>query len=100
MAAQSDPEGTETRILRHYAELASGTQRVLEVGCGDGRLTWRYARDVEQVAGIDLSAEDLRLATIDRPTDLAQRVGFVRADAVRLPFRSEAFDLAIFAWSF
>ncbi len=100
MTVQVDPEGTETRVLRRYAELESGMKSGLEVGCGDGRLTWRYASDVERVAGIDLNVDELRLATIDRPGDLSRRVSFLRANAIRLPFKSEAFDLAIFAWSF
>lgn len=101
MSAQTDPEGAETKILLRYAELAAaGEKRVLEVGCGDGRLTWRYAHRAGHVLGIDLHEDDLRVAVIDRPADLSRRVGFAVADAVRLPVRHDAFDLAIFAWSF
>lgn len=101
MTTQTDPEGTETKYLLRYAELAKeGKKRALEVGCGDGRLTWRYARMAQRVMGIDLHEDDLRVATIDRPSDLTKRVHFARADAVRLPLGSQSFDLAIFAWSF
>lgn len=101
MTTQTDPEGTETRYLLRYAELAQESpKRVLEVGCGDGRLTWRYAHAARQVVGIDLHADDLRVALIDRPGDLAQRVQFARADALHLPIANGARDLAIFAWSF
>lgn len=101
MTVQTDPEGTETKNLLRLADLTSaGGKRVLEVGCGDGRLTWRYARMVSQVLGIDLQADDLRVAVIDRPADLSSRVGFARADALRLPVAAASFDLAIFAWSF
>ena len=101
MTTQIDPEGTEAKFILRYADLAQrGNKRVLEVGCGDGRLTWRYARAALQVIGIDLHPDDLRVALIDRPTDLAPRVHFARADALRLPIQDRSCDLAIFAWSF
>ncbi len=95
MPFQKDPEHTETKILHKYADFAG--RRVLEIGCGDGRLTWQYAPKARFVAGIDLEADDLRLATIDRPSDLP--AGFARADSIHLPFAREKFDLAILAWS-
>ncbi len=101
MTVQIDPEGTETKYLRRFADFArSRSQRVLEVGCGDGRLTWRYANAAGQVTGIDLQADDLRVAMVDRPNNLAEKINFARADAIRLPFADGSFDLAIFAWSF
>ena len=101
MTAQIDPEGTETKALRRYADLAErGARRVLEVGCGDGRLTWRYASAAAQVIGIDLHPDDLRVAVIDRPSDLTERVHFARADAMNLPIADTSCDVVIFAWSF
>ena len=98
MSTLKDPEGSETRYLSRFAKPDGKT--VLEVGCGDGRLTWRYARHARQVAAIDLQRDDLRVAVIERPSDLENRAGFLQADSIRLPFRGSAFDLAIFAWSF
>ena len=101
MTVQTDPEGTERKLLLRYADFSGKPwKRVLEVGCGDGRLTWHYARAAAGVVGVDLHPDDLRLAVADRPADLAQRVHFARADAEHLPFRRDSFDLAIFAWSF
>ncbi len=100
MDAQVDPEGTESKYLHRYADFGAGGMRVLEVGCGDGRLTWRYAEQAARVTGIDLHPDDLRAAFIDRPANLSSVVRFVRADASHLPFRRASFDLAIFAWSF
>jgi ubiquinone/menaquinone biosynthesis C-methylase UbiE len=93
-----DPEGNETKYLRQFAE--PGGKRVLEVGCGDGRLTWRYAREARRVAAIDLERTDLRVAVIERPSDLENRATFLQANSIRLPFSGRTFDLAIFAWSF
>ncbi len=98
MTVQIDPEGTEIRILKQLVDPRG--KRVLEIGCGDGRLTWRYASLPKQVTGIDLRADDLRVALIDRPANLASRVQFARADVLQLPFPASSFDAAIFSWSF
>ena len=96
MTLQKDPERTETKTLHQFADFTG--KRVLEIGCGDGRLTWHYAKLARFVAGIDLEANDLRVATIERPTDVP--ASFIRADSVQLPFIKEKFDIAILAWSF
>ena len=98
MTVQIDPEATEIKALRRHCDLRGA--RVLELGCGDGRLTYHYAAAARTVAGIDLHRDDLRVALIDRPADARERVQFALADAIHLPFRSRCFDLAIFAWSF
>ena len=106
MSLLKDPERTETKYLHKFADLAlrqaqgGAGKRMLEIGCGDGRLTWQYAKSARLVAGIDLEANDLRVATIDRPSDLESAVTFTRADSIHIPFSKETFDLAILAWSF
>ena len=95
MTLQKDPERTETKYLHKFADFSG--KRVLEIGCGDGRLTWQYAKSARSVAGIDLEADDLRVATIDCPSDLP--VSFVRADSIHIPFSKEKFDITILAWS-
>lgn len=72
--------------------------RVLEVGCGAGQCArWLLAAGASTVAGIDLSSTQLSHAT-----ELNERSGLhpflVQGDAERLPFGSEAFDLACSAF--
>jgi ubiquinone/menaquinone biosynthesis C-methylase UbiE len=98
MTFQKDPEGTEIHYLNQPAIFTD--QRVLEIGCGDGRLTWRYACSSGRVTGIDPDADALKTAVADRPANLYKTVSFARASSVDLPFPQDTFDIAILAWSF
>jgi ubiquinone/menaquinone biosynthesis C-methylase UbiE len=98
MTLQRDPDKIETKYLHRYVNFAG--KRVLEIGCGEGRLTWQYAKETRSTVGIDLDRDALRVATVDRPSDLENRVHFSLAKSEHLPFSKKMFDLAIFAWSF
>jgi ubiquinone/menaquinone biosynthesis C-methylase UbiE len=98
VTVQKDPERHETKYLHRYADFAG--KRVLEVGCGDGRLTWRYAKAARRVTAIDLDRDGLRLALIERASDLEGVVAFAQTDSSRLPFASATFDMSVLAWSF
>ena len=41
MIGRIDPEGVETRVVHDLIDFSA--KNVLEIGCGDGRLTWRFA---------------------------------------------------------
>jgi len=96
MLPERDPEGNETRNLHNLVHFAN--LRVLEIGCGDGRLTRRYAALTRQAAAIDPDPARLTTAVENNPSSLAG-VNFVQAQAEALPFQAERFDLAILAWS-
>jgi ubiquinone/menaquinone biosynthesis C-methylase UbiE len=98
MTLQKDPEGTETDHLK-TAAVFSG-RHVLEIGCGDGRLTWRYAPSARRVTAIDPDSEALKAAVMACPDALRQTVSFVGASSLNLPFPRETFDIALLAWSF
>ena len=98
MTLIKDPEQNETRHLHEFAGLTS--KRVLEIGCGEGRLTWRYAAKPSVIFAIDTDRDALRVASIDRPSDLGDKVYFSNAMAEHLPFSNETFEIAILAWSF
>jgi ubiquinone/menaquinone biosynthesis C-methylase UbiE len=97
MTLQRDPERNESKYLHKFVDFRN--QRVLEIGCGEGRLTWQYARETRSTVGIDLDADALRVATIDKPSDLESKVYFSRAMSEQLPFSKETFDIAVLAWS-
>jgi len=98
MTFQKDPEQNETKHLHKFVDLTE--RRVLEIGCGEGRLTWRYASRPAVIIGIDSDRNALRVATVDRPSDMEEKVHFSNALAERLPFAKETFDIALLSWSF
>ncbi len=97
MKPQKDPENFERKKLLDFADFDGA--RVLEIGCGEGRLTWKYAAASSLTFGLDPDFDALRVARADSPADLRGRVEFVRASAHRLPLPKEKFDIAILAWS-
>ncbi len=92
-----DPEGVETAALLQ-AGVIDG-RNVIEIGCGDGRLTWRYAPFAAAAAGVDPHSDRLAGIAGTRPADLRTPVLFAQAAAERLPFAAEAFSCALYAWS-
>lgn len=99
MAVRVDPEQNETRNLFALAEL--GGQRVLEIGCGDGRLTRLYADKPAHVTAVDPWVEWIAQARKDLPGELQERVEFVPLAFEDFAARTEgaAFAVAILAWS-
>lgn len=104
MSILLDPEGLETRALFELVGSFIGL-RVLEVGCGDGRLTWRYAEQAASVVAIDPGAEKIALARASLPAGWEGRVDFQATDLVQFAsqypdsIHSTKFDLAILSWS-
>ena len=69
-------------------------ESVLDIGCGDGRITAEIAGMVPAgyVIGVDLSREMVEHASEHYPADKFPNLKFQQADAAALPFVSE-FDV-------
>ncbi len=92
-----DPEDIERRFLQPYIPQFGG--RVLDIGCGDGRLTWLTARSAGLAVGMDIDMEELRNANSRHPDAFSAKVGFAAAVGEAMPFVNDVFNLAIFSWS-
>jgi ubiquinone/menaquinone biosynthesis C-methylase UbiE len=97
MPLERDPEGTEITTIHDFVDFAGA--RVLEVGCGTGRLVWRYADTTRRVIGIDPDPSRLAQALDERPPALAGRVHFVKALAQQTPLPSASIDVGVLGWS-
>jgi 2-polyprenyl-3-methyl-5-hydroxy-6-metoxy-1,4-benzoquinol methylase len=71
MSVSLDPEEAETRTIHSLIDFTD--RDVLDVGCGDGRLTWRFAPATHSVLGIDPSAEAIATAKASTPAGLSRK---------------------------
>jgi predicted RNA methylase len=93
-----DPDGAELEAIRGLVDLRG--RRVLDVGCGDGRMSFLCAREgARNVLGVDPIEEDVATARAETPADLRQKVRFEVADAAQAELPKGEFDLALFSWS-
>jgi 2-polyprenyl-3-methyl-5-hydroxy-6-metoxy-1,4-benzoquinol methylase len=101
MTITSDPENHEFEALSRFSG-GFKNQSVLEVGCGNGRLTWGIAAQARQVTGVDPGEEKIARARENTPADLADRIQF-HAQTLEAFAGSrssgERFDLALLSWS-
>ena len=99
MVIRIDPENNETPALFDMVNFSG--QHVLEIGCGDGRMTWRYADKAAHVTSIDPSAKQIALAREHLPSQLQDRIEFqeVAFEAFASAGAPSAFDIVILARS-
>lgn len=80
--------------LRYVRRHCPGPARLVDLGCGTGRLALSLAQDGWQVLGVDLSMEMLRVAR-RRASELGVRVELLQANLVELDALADAsFDHA------
>jgi len=95
----------QERWARELLELAAikADDRVLDIGCGDGRMTAEIARRAHQgrVIGVDRSAEMVEFASRTFPPAQYPNLSFRQTDARGLPFESEftlVYSSAVLHW--
>jgi trans-aconitate 2-methyltransferase len=72
----------------------NGTERLLDLGCGDGKVTSEIARRLPKgsVVGLDISQEMVEYAIENYPPELYSNLRFQIGDAANLQFNEE-FDI-------
>jgi trans-aconitate 2-methyltransferase len=73
----------------------TGTEALLDIGCGDGKITAELARLLSKgrVTGIDASPEMIRLAQESYPPETHPNLKFLRMDAAKIDL-DDLFDVA------
>jgi ubiquinone/menaquinone biosynthesis C-methylase UbiE len=92
-----DPEGVHAATIRSVADLRG--LDVLEIGCGDGRLTFLLAAGARSWLATEPKAELLAAARDTCPADLAATVRFAVAGGAEVEAPAQEFDLVLFSWS-
>jgi len=91
------PDGLEVRLIERFTSLRR--KQVLEVGCGDGRLTLQYAPIAASVLAIDPDSASIAEARWQQARLGIRNVDFGIGSIEQLPDRGAPFDLALFSWS-
>jgi 2-polyprenyl-3-methyl-5-hydroxy-6-metoxy-1,4-benzoquinol methylase len=90
-------EGFEPRLIERFTSLRR--KRVLEIGCGDGRLTFQYARRASSVLAIDPDGPSIDEALLQQHADGPSNIDFRVSSIERLAATGAPFDVALFSWS-
>jgi ubiquinone/menaquinone biosynthesis C-methylase UbiE len=74
----------------------NGNERVLDVGCGDGKITALIAQRLPNgtVIGLDVSSNMIEFASLAFPPDQYQNLLFLTGNAASLPFHRQ-FDVVV-----
>jgi ubiquinone/menaquinone biosynthesis C-methylase UbiE len=92
-----DLHGAEPRQIEALVPLDGA--RVLEVGCGDGRLTAFVAARAASVYAFDPDADRVAAARTAQPDAEVHRVRFAVHGVEALDVERETFDVALCGWS-
>lgn len=87
-----DRKGIENKMIEKYSDLEG--KRILEVGCGDGRITAFLAEKTEDLVAIDPDSE-----SIVEARESIEGVDFRIGSGEALEFENESFDLVMFGMS-
>ena len=97
MTARLDPGGVELKVIHSLVNFVG--KDVLEIGCGDGRLTWRFSHKAASVLAIDPKEVDIETARDNTPDSLKDTVSFRVEDIRSVDLPVGAYDVAIISWS-
>ena len=97
MSVLLDPEEAETRVLHELIDFTG--KDVLEIGCGDGRMTWRFAASARSVLALDPVAQSIAEAQTVAAAQSRSNVRFQVADITTAMLPRGTFDVAVFSWS-
>jgi len=98
MSIELDPEGHEIDALAELVPTLDGA-RVLEVGCGNGRLTRRYAHRARSVVAFD--QDEAAIATFRGaiPGTLRERLDVRVGSVATIELPPQVFDVVLLSWS-
>lgn len=91
------PSKLELDTIHELIDFAD--RRVLEIGAGDGRLSWPFAAAAARWVAMDPDAEELRQAAHDLQTAPYATLHLSLGDARQLSFPDASFDIVFFTWS-
>jgi ubiquinone/menaquinone biosynthesis C-methylase UbiE len=93
-----DPAEVELKALKKAT--AWRGKRVLELGCGDGRLTLRLASlGPSRIDALDPDPDEIRLARRNLPAKRSGLIHYAVGQAEHIRKSDGAFDIVVFSWA-
>jgi ubiquinone/menaquinone biosynthesis C-methylase UbiE len=92
-----DPEGVHLGSLRRLTDFAGAS--VIEVGCGDGRLTAGLVDEAASVFAFDPEGDDVAAAKARLAAEHAAKVTFRVGSAREIEIPRTQYDIVVFSWS-
>ncbi len=95
MAVRLDPDGAEAKAIHGLVEFAG--KDVLEIGCGDGRVTRNIAPISRAVLALDIQQHEIAKAIIRTPESLKPKIVFRVADITTASIPPASYDVAVYS---
>jgi ubiquinone/menaquinone biosynthesis C-methylase UbiE len=89
--------GVEVALMQQFVDFSG--RYVLEIACGDGRLTRDYAGAASSVVAVEPDSAKVRLARRMAAAEGLSNVSFRVGAAERMRLSGGPFDIALFSWS-
>jgi 2-polyprenyl-3-methyl-5-hydroxy-6-metoxy-1,4-benzoquinol methylase len=89
--------GIELRLIERFTPIEN--RRVLEIGCGDGRLSLQLARKANSVVAIDPDRAAIDDARADASHEGIRNIEFLVGAGEQVRPFGAPFDVAVFSWS-
>src|SRR5262245_58112708 len=97
MTLAIDPAGDEIRALEGITSWRG--KRVLEVGCGNGRLTLRLAGfNPQKIIAFDPEPSSIRAARKNLLPKYMNKIEYHVGHAEHMKQKADQFDIVIFSW--
>ena len=97
MTLVMDPARAEIEALKQITDWRG--KRVLEVGCGNGRLTLRLAGfNPEKIIAFDPDSKLIRTARKNLPEKFNEKIEYRVGNAEHVKQKEDQFDIVIFSW--
>jgi ubiquinone/menaquinone biosynthesis C-methylase UbiE len=97
MGLTIDPLGLETHVIHDLIDF--NEKDVLEIGCGDGRMTRRFAEHTASVTALDPDEAMIAAAKVNFPDALRLGISFRVADITVVDLPESNYDVAVFSGS-
>lgn len=93
-----DRDGLELKLLRSKINFFG--KKVLDIGCGTGRLSYRILPFVKEVIGVDIEKEAIDICEMKKRDNVdSYKAKFQVKDTNNLAFLEKSVDIVIFSWS-